>query len=573
MADLPAKNELWITRFFNGIVRSFRKEEKPVKVNHGATWENPYGVEAGGTYSPEQALSAYGGHGYTNAAVTRASQDLAALPLRLLKGKGKKAEIIEEHPFLDLMEQPSTTIDGFLFREQLRTDLMLSGNCYVLLLGLSDTPESIVRLHPDEVEIVTSPKLGITGYKHTSAGNSVIYPPERVIHGRNASFAKGPAGLYGTGAVQPLHREITSDINSQKLASQGSAKGRPDVLLSPQDPADVWGLERRRQILDQYNGMARSGGALVLSGMVKIDPLQLTPREMEYEKARIFARQSISAVTGVPPVILGLPSANYATARQQSITYWTNQSKAAIRMNHIYTKIAQLFDPDLRVEHDLSGVEALQAVRDAQLARINQHIMNGMPIADAYAYEGLADAPVVGSADDVEEADETEQTQSLALFLTKAARTDFPAAGDDKEVSLSNSQYKVFDVDFAFMIKEGYPSIWKKGGNIEGNNQFKRLYPIAQRSDKEPKTPTEDKAIRKREAWSARHFDDFRIAGVIAQVKWLTVGSRGEAYMKDLIREEMAKVDEKKSLDPGYAKLKALVPTEDEKKKRSGLAG
>ncbi len=42
----------------------------------------------------------------------------------------------------------------------------------------------------------------------------------------------------------------------------------------------------------------------------------------------------------------------------------------------------------------------------------------------------------------------------------------------------------------------------------------------------------------------ARHRADFRLAGVVAQVKWLAVGDRGERHMKELLDAEKAKVDE-----------------------------
>ena len=53
-------------------------------------------------------------------------------------------------------------------------------------------------------------------------------------------------------------------------------------------------------------------------------------------------------------------------------------------------------------------------------------------------------------------------------------------------------------------------------------------------------------ALKLREAWVARHYEDFRIAGVVAQIKWLAVGSRGEQYMKNLVRERMKTTDEMK---------------------------
>ena len=422
MSDLPVK-QTWISRVFTGIVRAFGKvEKKPVEVNHGASWQNPYGIRPG--YAPEVAMSAYGGHGYTYAAVSRASTDLAGLPLRLVSGEGSDAKIIDSHPIKDLLNQPSTFMDGYLFREQICTDLILSGDAFVLMLGLSEQPESIVRLHPQEVEIITT-GTGITGYRHDSSGSVVVYEPERIIHIRSASFEKGPKGLYGTGAIRPLSREINADINAQKLASDSSAKGRPDILLYPKDPADIWGHERRREILDQYRGLASEGGAMVLSGQVEVEPLKLTPREMEFEASRRMARQSISAVTGVYPSVLGLPSANYATSRQQARHYWQVQIHRAHKLSQVFTAIAKKWDPSYSIEHDFSSVEALQEVRDSQLDRIQKHIQNGMSAADAYAYEGLEDAPIVSRevSSEVLPADEPEASpediRSLARMFAK----------------------------------------------------------------------------------------------------------------------------------------------------------
>ena len=162
--------------------------------------------------------------------------------------------------------------------------------------------------------------------------------------------------------------------------------------------------------------------------------------------------------------------------------------------------------------------------------------------------------------------DYTDQLDELDMFLLEAQigqnesdrvlravgdedPTNFPKAGDDKKVSLRNSEYKLFDLAFAKRIKEEHSEIWDLGGNVLGNKQFNRLVPIAERGGS-IETRTEEEAVRLREAWSARHFEDKRIAGVIAQVKWLTVGSRGEKYMKDLIREEIEKREDRdKGLD------------------------
>jgi HK97 family phage portal protein len=406
----------WFDNLFGGVTRFFQKEEKPQLPNHGVNWNSPNGAK--NPYSAITALSAYGGHGYTHAAVLRSSQDLAALPIKLFKGKGTKAELIEDSPFLNLINNPSTNVDPFLLREQLAVDLLLSGNCFLLKIGLTEQPTSIIRLHPEEVKIQTDPALGVSGYLHTSGGKTVLYPVDRVIHVRGASYATGPEGLYGTGIVQPLNSEISADLAAAKLASNSAKKGRPDILLSPKDESDIWGAERRKRILNQYNELTENGGALVLSGQVDCTPINQSLREMEFTNIRTISRESISAVSGVVPSILGLPTSNYATAQAQASTYWQNQIIKATRFEYMFTQIAILFDSEYYVKFDYSNVEVLQAKRDAQLSRVEKHIKFGFSPSAAYQYEGL-DVPNIAENQNIDDSIEEVEEQSLDFELLK----------------------------------------------------------------------------------------------------------------------------------------------------------
>lgn len=830
----------YFTRLYNAILgKGYAKQiDKPKEENRGASWNSAGGVR--NTFSAQVSMDAYGIHGYTHAGVKRLSQDLAALPLRLIKGYGEQAKEIMDHPVLDLLRMPTTDIDEYLFREQVCTDLTLCGNVFILLLGSSDRPVSMVRLHPEEVRIVTDPKQGLIGYEHNSSGSTVMYPPNRIIHGKNASYQKGPQALYGTGAIQPLARELDADLNSQKLVSEATQKGRPDVLLSPKEDGDIWNKEVRRQILDQYSGMQKSGGAMVLSGQVNVDLLQLSPREMEFQASRKYARESVSAVLGIPPSVLGIPdTANYATARSQAIEYWSVQIKRGKRIGLLFTRIARLWEDDLHFEHDYSEVEALQSVRDAKLLRVEKHIFNGVSPEVAYAAEGLEfprpikpedygkeeeenvrylldviksvdygdkknakaamnalpentqtalkkkakdhneehgsnkkkkitnvnylavsyhrglgaftnnpqsvrpnmnqqqwamarvnsflyalrnqryrsgkhdtdllpedhpmsntekhydllkselmqydikgfdseyldnievvnipSNPQVQTEDDIlnnimgsppswkeykqahlffnvnqdqmkegyyirigrrldtndilnaapsngdivifkdlldlavdhlngrygrppiteDERRSAYQTitkyfdvlnmeapKLLDTYLSfdskkkdKEELTNFPKRGDNKKISLRNSNFTTFDANYAEKLKLEYPQIWRAGGNIRGNDQYKKLYPIA-KNNGVPRNLKEERAIKLREAWIARHFkdgDQFKdkdhpvnlstIGGIVAQIKWLSVGSIGEDKMKKIINEMKKKINadkEKEAINKMY---------------------
>ena len=52
--------------------------------------------------------------------------------------------------------------------------------------------------------------------------------------------------------------------------------------------------------------------------------------------------------------------------------------------------------------------------------------------------------------------------------MSKHDLTDFPTKGEDKKISLRNSNYPQFDYGFIAGVKENDPDIYKAGGNIRG---------------------------------------------------------------------------------------------------------
>lgn len=404
---------IWKT-FTNFFTRSAKIEMKPDKPNLGASWgSSPNGIPA--PFPPKETLNAYSEHAYLFAAVTRVSEDLASLPLVLTKGKGKDKAIVTDHPVLELLNQPSSAVDGYLFRQQIVMDLVLNGTFWILKLGISDIPTSLIRLHPEETKFKTDDKKGLIGVINTSYGQSVEYPIDRVLIGRGPTYSKGPQSNYGTPVVQPLYQELLADVNAMLLASTSSKSGRPDIIISPKSEDDIWPQQTREEIINSYRSMAKAGGVIALSGQANIDMLNLKPKDMEYEKSRIFARQSISAAVGISPSVLGLPAANYATAMEQRKTYWTNQMAKARKIDVVFTQLAKLWDPSFEVRHSFSDIEALQN-RDASLDRVKKLLDIGISLQDALLYEGLEDINVSNPQQTPAPIDEEEKNILLELI-------------------------------------------------------------------------------------------------------------------------------------------------------------
>lgn len=148
----------------------------------------------------------------------------------------------------------------------------------------------------------------------------------------------------------------------------------------------------------------------------------------------------------------------------------------------------------------------------------------------------VIEAPTLNENEDEQESEDIENFELFNYDL----KTNFPNKNDDKQIILKNSNYPVFDYDFALMIKEKYPKIWSKGGNIRGNEAFDYWTKAREGKDSE----SIQDWIKERESWIARHFKDYLVAGVVAQIKWGAIGSRGIDYMKNLINKEIEKLEE-----------------------------
>jgi hypothetical protein len=92
--------------------------------------------------------------------------------------------------------------------------------------------------------------------------------------------------------------------------------------------------------------------------------------------------------------------------------------------------------------------------------------------------------------------------------------------------------------DFAVRIKENYPAIWREGGNVFGNEAFKNLERVLKRGYW---LASEEWMYVKWQSFVARHSGDFRLPGIIANLKWLNIVDKGQAYMERVIMDEVKK--------------------------------
>jgi hypothetical protein len=97
--------------------------------------------------------------------------------------------------------------------------------------------------------------------------------------------------------------------------------------------------------------------------------------------------------------------------------------------------------------------------------------------------------------------------------------------------------------NYAKKIKEKYPKVWDKGGNIFGNEAFVNLERVIKRGYW---ADSEEWMYIKWRSYVARHKKDYRIEGVVAMLKWIDKVDKGWDYMKNIIEAEIEKKYPKK---------------------------
>ena len=355
-------------------------------------------------YDPKAALSAFAAFPWPFSCCEAITQDLAGLPLKLYRGQGADAEPVDDHPVLDLLGQPSSRVDQGLWRRQLYTDLVLTGNAFQLMAGTGDTVTSLIRMHPARVTISAMNDGQVDHYRYEpGGGHPERYQFDQVLHFRGPSWTDDPSNLWGTGAVQPLHHDLTTEKAQAALAARQASTGQPSGILTPSDEMTTWSHQQVKDLRRLYESQMQEGGSgiLILGGQATFSKLAWTPREMEWSQVRDFVRQSTLAAFGVVPVRVGIESQNFATAQSQMRLYWGSlQGRAAI-IDAGLTRLARTFDPDLSVRHDFSAVDVLQESRTERLQRVQTWAAMGVPLSEAAAYEGFDDLPFT-TADDRE---------------------------------------------------------------------------------------------------------------------------------------------------------------------------
>lgn len=361
---------------------------------------------------------------------------------------------------------------------------------------------------------------------------------------------------------------LEASINDSQVANEIRAyiysllknDAKPPIVinLAEGEEYDEDKAERlRAQWMQRYGGSNRGTPAFLEFGM-NVKELGFNLQQLEIDSLRDGPDAAICMGFGIHPAVVGalvglkhstysnFEEARRALTEQTLIPLWrsfASEIEQAMRDEKGY-------GPAVRIRFDIAQVRALienqTAVREFALNAFNASLITR---ATALQMLGMK----AGTADEVYKVgltttflpagqavglSETAATGGKGLVVYQRQNGSGMKAGPDPD--------KFFDYGFASRLKEDWPEIWSAGGNERGNETFQ----LWTRWREGERTEAIEYWIEtERPAWGARHHENFRLAGVVAQIKWGWVGERGQEFMKGVIRDEMERL-EKGTGDP-----------------------
>ena len=506
-------------------------------------------------------------------------------------------EILETHPLISLLSRPNPLQSGSEFFNSLYGYLLLSGNSYMLgINGLSGLPKEVHLLRPDRIA-VKGRVGGVFPSRYEYSINGTVQSTYNVDQSTGYSELKQTKlwhpldDFYGcsplTAAAMEVDQHNSATRHNINLLENG-ARPSGAVVFKPQDDQGYkmqLSESQRQQLLTDLNqrfaGSKNAGRPMLLEGDFDWKEMGLSPRDMDFLNMKHMAATDIALCFGVPSQLVGVPdNQTYSNVAEARLALYEETIIPYLRKveSDINEWLVPQYDQDITFEYDIDSIPALSERRRVIYANVIGAVEKGIMTRNE-AREMVGLSPVDGADDllvpanlfalndaPVEPAKDPLLQEDIDLYDDRGSEakaedvTNFPTQGENKKISLKNSQYPQFSFQFAKALYDDKSTvgrkIWGAGGNIRGNGAFQNWEKARGGSTS---TAILD-WIKEREAWCARHTvvdgNQFvggkteptvsSIAGVVALIKWGAVNPKlRQQGMKDVVLEVVKKLEDK----------------------------
>ncbi len=314
--------------------------------------------------------------------------NIARLPKKVVKIIDEETtEDISQNPAFDvLLKNPNPFQTTYQFWESTMGYLDLQGEApWALVKNKSGSKLlAIIPLRPDKIKVIPDPENLIAGYVFENQNTRFAIPADEMVF---LKYFNPNSDFRGLSPLKAAMLDVELDLraisaNKSMLSTGGLPSGVLSLKEGNEMEPDQWDTFTKK-IRADYGGSTKRGSIMMLDTEVEWQQMQLDLQELEYMKGRMFTREVVRMVYGVPPIMLTdfKEASIKASAFTQERSFWSETMTPLTRMlSEVITKeVLPLLspDPNLKFIYDLSEIPALQADRAVQSKIVKDGIATG----------------------------------------------------------------------------------------------------------------------------------------------------------------------------------------------------
>jgi len=300
---------------------------------------------------------------------------------------------IVSHPFLDLINTVSTSLDNFTLFEITENYLGLIGNCYWLLKKDKDGLPIEIEVLPSEfVNVMLDEQSNIVGYRYQVQGMGVFkeYNVSDIVHLKNpvaGSFKRNNISMFPKTSIYGLGH-LEACIDSVELMN--SIETYEKALFDNNCRPDFVVKYKNGQLLDEkfkklstqwkqiFRGARNAGKVAILDQDFDIINLGFSPKDLSYIEGKKWLRTSITNAFGVHENFISVENANRASSEMSIEQYYRFTILPKLRriQECLNTSIVKLYDDNLFVSFEDPVPENAEAVVKKETSDLQNGILS-----------------------------------------------------------------------------------------------------------------------------------------------------------------------------------------------------
>lgn len=233
-----------------------------------------------------------------------------AAQFQVVRGRGKDAPVVDNHPFLTLMDTPNSLMSGIFMQRYCNQWFQLRGNAYWFLATSGPGTGEIQEILPLQANLVRPIPISLhegrgifrgrmtIDYEYNIGGNIITLPGENVVHFRTPNpfdFWEGLSPL--TAAMLAIEIDHAQKVWQRDFFREDNAI--PSSIVSVPQEVSEYDFER---IIDKVKAQLAEGMKRLFTraGDLKVEVISQTLEQMQIIESRQFSRDEIDRAFGVP---------------------------------------------------------------------------------------------------------------------------------------------------------------------------------------------------------------------------------------------------------------------------------